>query len=450
MPYTERELLPLKHFVKEVLYRSRTTRPVLESALCYIEAVRKKIPELVKKEEQGLGVWGEPVSDNRIEKEADEASASSASFDFPPNSSSDKAKTELMSADSNAPTILQMDAALPCIELSQDALKRKRGKPTEPLPPLVPLPSPLLCPRRTFLAALILASKFLQDRCYSNRAWAKLSGLPPREVGRCERALGDALEWRLWVGKGADLGESYSRNVCRTKSETALTFESGPSSRSTSCMPSPPLSDTSASPEVGRLPSYCDGRTLKRAATLPNAMAYRCVPPRYRQPGALPFSFAGPPVTATYGSSPCTRESKQKLFSSRALKAEPTLVLTEEGTPRISYSLSPTPMSEFNLSTPSTSYGNTCSPTPSVMSTDSSDSGSSIGSIATPPDFGSCTFNRNITSYNAKYMQSSEVGQYAKIDSLPTLSGLRSGSGVELSQDWIDQFSVPRTLLGNS
>jgi hypothetical protein len=63
------------------------------------------------------------------------------------------------------------------------------------------MPSPLLCPRRTFLAALLLASKFLQDRSYSNKAWAKLTGLPAREVGRCERALFACLEWRLWVGK---------------------------------------------------------------------------------------------------------------------------------------------------------------------------------------------------------------------------------------------------------
>jgi hypothetical protein len=48
------------------------------------------------------------------------------------------------------------------------------------------LPSPLLCPRWTFLAALILASKFSQDKCYSNRAWARLSGLPPQEIGCCE------------------------------------------------------------------------------------------------------------------------------------------------------------------------------------------------------------------------------------------------------------------------
>ena len=65
-------------------------------------------------------------------------------------------------------------------------------KPKQSSTHLAPLPlllSSLWCPRRTFLASLILASKFMQDRCYSNRAWAKLSGLPLREIGRCERAL---------------------------------------------------------------------------------------------------------------------------------------------------------------------------------------------------------------------------------------------------------------------
>ncbi|KAI0056196.1 hypothetical protein BV25DRAFT_1771514, partial [Artomyces pyxidatus] len=55
------------------------------------------------------------------------------------------------------------------------------------------------CPRRTFLASLILASRFVLERSHSNRAWAKLVGLPAREIGRCERALGEALDWRLWV-----------------------------------------------------------------------------------------------------------------------------------------------------------------------------------------------------------------------------------------------------------
>ncbi|KAK7027087.1 hypothetical protein R3P38DRAFT_2527304, partial [Favolaschia claudopus] len=54
------------------------------------------------------------------------------------------------------------------------------------------LPSPLLCPT--------------QDKCYSNRALAKHSGLPAREIGRCERALGDALDW-------ASLGRQNARDL---------------------------------------------------------------------------------------------------------------------------------------------------------------------------------------------------------------------------------------------
>ena len=91
-----------------------------------------------------------------------------------------------------------------------------------PLLPLPSLPSPLLCPRRTFLAYLILASKFMQDRSYSNRAWAKLVGLSPREISRCERALGDALDWRLWVGKS--IMPCARKPVARSRSENDIVF----------------------------------------------------------------------------------------------------------------------------------------------------------------------------------------------------------------------------------
>ncbi|CAE6527214.1 unnamed protein product [Rhizoctonia solani] len=60
--------------------------------------------------------------------------------------------------------------------------------------------SPLLDPRRVYLAAIILSSKFLLDRTYTNKTWAGVSGLEALEVGRCERALAEALQWRLWVG----------------------------------------------------------------------------------------------------------------------------------------------------------------------------------------------------------------------------------------------------------
>ncbi|QRV79310.1 DNA-directed RNA polymerase subunit beta' [Ceratobasidium sp. AG-Ba] len=49
---------------------------------------------------------------------------------------------------------------------------------------------------RTFLAL-----KFLLDKAFSNKAWA--NGLEALEAGKYERALGSALNWRLWVGKEA-------------------------------------------------------------------------------------------------------------------------------------------------------------------------------------------------------------------------------------------------------
>ncbi|KAG9125202.1 hypothetical protein FRC07_008583 [Ceratobasidium sp. 392] len=64
-------------------------------------------------------------------------------------------------------------------------------------------PSPLIDPRRTFLASLVLVLKFLLDKAFSNKAWAKLSGLKALKVGKCKRALGTALNWHLWVGHEA-------------------------------------------------------------------------------------------------------------------------------------------------------------------------------------------------------------------------------------------------------
>ncbi|KAH8103738.1 hypothetical protein DFH11DRAFT_233778 [Phellopilus nigrolimitatus] len=70
-----------------------------------------------------------------------------------------------------------------------------------------------------------------------------------------------------------------------------------PAARASSNMPSPPLSDSGASPEVERvLPllqrARASNRTLRRAVTLLEESAFRSVPPRYRSPGSLPFSFA--------------------------------------------------------------------------------------------------------------------------------------------------------------
>lgn len=57
----------------------------------------------------------------------------------------------------------------------------------------------LQCGRRMFLAALILASKYLQDRNYSARAWSKISGLNTLEINQNEMAFLLAVNWRLHI-----------------------------------------------------------------------------------------------------------------------------------------------------------------------------------------------------------------------------------------------------------
>jgi hypothetical protein len=57
------------------------------------------------------------------------------------------------------------------------------------------------CGRRMFLAALILASKYLQDRNYSARAWSKISGLSIQEINVNEMAFLKAIDWKLHISE---------------------------------------------------------------------------------------------------------------------------------------------------------------------------------------------------------------------------------------------------------
>ena len=57
----------------------------------------------------------------------------------------------------------------------------------------------LMCGRRMFLAALILASKYLQDRNYSAKAWSKMSGLKVSEINSNEKTFLAKIDWRLHI-----------------------------------------------------------------------------------------------------------------------------------------------------------------------------------------------------------------------------------------------------------
>lgn len=59
----------------------------------------------------------------------------------------------------------------------------------------------LMCGRRMFLAALILASKYLQDRNYSAKAWSKMSGLKITEINTNERTFLNKVQWKLHMHK---------------------------------------------------------------------------------------------------------------------------------------------------------------------------------------------------------------------------------------------------------
>ncbi|KZP32782.1 hypothetical protein FIBSPDRAFT_663241, partial [Athelia psychrophila] len=61
------------------------------------------------------------------------------------------------------------------------------------------LPKSPLSSRRTFLASLILGSKFTQDRCYSNKDSVSQPIWPPAWQYQPLRAR--VLDWCLWAGQ---------------------------------------------------------------------------------------------------------------------------------------------------------------------------------------------------------------------------------------------------------
>jgi len=297
----------MRSFVHEVLRRSRTSGVVLQTALCYLEAIRSKVPDLVKEEKAGFRK--EMDSGSRILK-ADESDhtmdANCEMHETFPNAGTYCPTWKTM-ADENAMDPLGSQATLSQSQVEKvPATTRKTRTPSPPLPPLPSMPSPLLCPRRAFLASLILASKFTQDRCYSNRAWAKLSGLSPREIGRCERALGDALNWRLWVGKKVSPSSTLSINsraVIRSRSEGNLT--SG---------------NESTDPKDSHISSQPPNRGLKRSSTLP-ADLFSSVPEDSLNSAPCAHIPLVPPPTSTLDWT--TSISSLKLDSSAAPPLQP-------------------------------------------------------------------------------------------------------------------------------
>jgi hypothetical protein len=268
----------MKTFVHEVLKRSRTSGSILQAALCYLEAIRPKVPEILQQEKMGIRAHYQPetkilpATETELAREA-ELTAIENAFDAesmeqePVDEMKTVRVTDSECDDFDSMQQIPVDSASVSRLIAEPSTPVEASSSSSPRP--ASLPSPLLCPRRAFLASLILASKFFQDKCYSNRAWAKLSGLPPREIGRCERALGQALEWRLWVGKSAIQTQATTpppstRTVVRSQSEGIIT-------------PTPSISAPSSLAPVSK--------PLRKCSTLPselfNASSGSSKPPPY-------------------------------------------------------------------------------------------------------------------------------------------------------------------------
>ncbi|KAG8901348.1 hypothetical protein FRB99_005384 [Tulasnella sp. 403] len=206
-PQPQQHHITLRLFVRELLRRSKTSCNTLEVALCYLDGIEETVKKLRDCLKLGIafgtvamserGPYDEGMKDEgRIAKQDDLDKMQTAEDD---------------DSDSESDVVRRNREWMPISP--QATTFGPDGRRTPPLPPSHVLAThPLLDARRTFLAALVLATKFMQDKAYSNKAWAKLSGLAGKEVGRCERALGGALQWRLWVGKDVASGSVRGRS----------------------------------------------------------------------------------------------------------------------------------------------------------------------------------------------------------------------------------------------
>lgn len=167
----ESKVLPLHWFVKEVLRRSRTSCSTLQLALYYLHKSRREIRDMVARADATRGEVAR--LDHKVQARRD-AMAQGVAYPSPPLSSTLHEDEMMLGATTSD---VQRLAALLKIQHS-----------------------PVLCGRRMFLAALIAASKFLQDRNYSNRAWARISGLPVIEINTNERAFLGMMKWDLHLG----------------------------------------------------------------------------------------------------------------------------------------------------------------------------------------------------------------------------------------------------------
>ncbi|KAF9922554.1 hypothetical protein FBU30_007321 [Linnemannia zychae] len=193
-------VIPLHIFVKETLRRSRTTLSTLQLALYYIYRVRSQVlaaQERIRLDQiqyfqQHMTAMqhGLPPSPSISLDSLSEADIRQSDY-FNAMTNKPKPALPLTPPGSNSTTP----------NANANALSPLSQTSTASTSPVLAKSEPVGCGRRMFLAALILASKFQQDRTYSNKAWSKISGLSVSEINLNEIAFLTLIDYRLFVSQ---------------------------------------------------------------------------------------------------------------------------------------------------------------------------------------------------------------------------------------------------------
>ncbi|KAF9578457.1 hypothetical protein BGW38_005724 [Lunasporangiospora selenospora] len=235
--------LPLRTFIQETLKRSRSSYSTLQTALFYLYKIRNKVPctYLKRRQDQlcnsqssfagaqpaayAAGLVTPPASPHHFQSVPDFASNPSQDYfssrystehrpvapsplsstcsmtSASPASISGYSPTSTASPASSTSSPSQSSSTSPKSTTSPKSASSASNSSSGSTTSHAPNQSNriIYCGRRTFLAALMVASKYLQDRNYSNKAWAKISGLSIKEINANELIFLKLIDYSLFV-----------------------------------------------------------------------------------------------------------------------------------------------------------------------------------------------------------------------------------------------------------